>query len=368
MIEVVKFLPFLLLFLFSCASQHTTPKKRALAYTPCPISQDLRDLARRKKKLIGTAVHSRAFAENTRYRKALEDDWNLATPEYAMKMSFLEPEKEQFDFRESDAIARFAQKQQMVMRGHVLVWHRELPEWAEKESGDAEALRNTLKSYITTVVGHYRSEFPGLLRYWDVVNEAVDDTASLRRDSLWADIGNDYIELAFRWAHEADPAAKLFYNDYGIEEMNPKSDRVYRLVKKLLERGVPIHGVGFQMHLGEGLKHDFASMEKNLERFRKLRLRVHITELDVRLKVDEGEQPSPAQLKLQADLYARAAGLCLASPTCDVIGVWGLSDAYSYIPDLHDGYGAGHLYDEDMAAKPAYCALKKALTLTSHPR
>lgn len=203
-----------------------------------------------------------------------------------------------------------------------------------------------LKNHIYTVVGRYR----GRIYAWDVVNEAIADDGSLRR-TIWLEkIGPEYIELAFRWAHEADPNALLFYNDYNAEGLGPKSDAVYNLVKNLLEKGVPIHGVGLQMHVSVEWPPNTNDIYANIKRLNELGLEVHITEMDVRIR----EPATDEDLIRQAEIYRNVLKVCLNAKNCKAFVMWGFTDRYSWIPFFFSGYGSALIFDEDYQPKLAY--------------
>lgn len=165
--------------------------------------------------------------------------------EYQMKFAHLLPKKGAYTFEDCDALVDLALKKGMKIRGHTLVWHRDVPDWVNGVKSKAELL-SIMKNYIKTVVGRYR----GKIYAWDVVNEAVSDDglSGLYRKTKWMEvIGEEYIEKAFRWAHEADPKAILFYNDYSTEDPNKRS-RIVTMIKSLQSKGVPIHGMGMQAH------------------------------------------------------------------------------------------------------------------------
>jgi endo-1,4-beta-xylanase len=237
-----------------------------------------------------------------------------------------------------------AQAHGMAVRGHNFVWHHGLPDWITAGGFSPDQLAAILKSHIQTVITHYNSAFPGVIRYWDVVNEAMGNNAVLRDNSPWKTIGTnptDYIAQAFRWAHEAGPNLILFYNDFNIEEMNSKSNAVYSMLQALLAAGVPIQGIGFQMHFEDGTHLDWDSISRNFDRFAALGLVIHITELDDRLDLRQPDSPTTAQLQNQADTYARAASLCVSKPACQVLVTWGFTEKYSYIPQEQPGWGPG---------------------------
>src|SRR5262249_3999877 len=178
---------------------------------------------------------------------------------------------------------------------------------------------------------------------------SLRETVWYNQPGIGAGPGTKYIEQAFRWAHEADPAAKLFYNDYDTEEVNAKSDAVYAMAKDFKQRGVPLDGIGFQAHLT--LKFDepekLESFAKTLDRFAKLGFEVHITELDVRL-----DDSTPASFVAQGKLYGEIASICLHQPACKLIQTWGLTDKYSWIPSFFHGQGWALPWDENYQKKP----------------
>jgi endo-1,4-beta-xylanase len=221
-------------------------------------------------------------------------------------------------------------------------------------------MSDILHDHINTVVRHYASK----IYAWDVVNEAFMDNGSMRH-TLWYDqpgigagSGTKYIEQALRWTHEADPGAKLFYNDYDAEEINDKSDAIYAMAEDFKKRGVPLDGIGFQTHVT--LKFDepkkLKSYARNLARFAKLGLELHLTEIDVRLT-----DSTPAALAAQAKLYGEITTLCVQQPSCKLLQTWGFTDKYSWIPGFFKGYGWALLWDEEFRKKPAYAAMRDAL-------
>jgi endo-1,4-beta-xylanase len=196
-----------------------------------------------------------------------------------------------------------------------------------------------------------------------VVNEAFNDDGTLR-DTLWLrELGPGYIADAFRWAHEADPKAILFYNDYNIEGVNDKSDAVYDLVRQLKRDGVPIQGVGVQGHLDT--QYDLpGNMQQNLHRFGKLGLRTAVTEADVRIELPVSAEERQAQ----SAGYSYMLQSCLLERSCISFTVWGFTDKYSWVPDTFTGEGYANLYTEDYQAKAAYEAVRRDLALAAGAR
>ena len=324
-------------------------------------SISLRQAADRSGILIGTAVRPERLIEPA-YAATLAREFNLLEPEDAMKWEVVHPDPETFDFSKADRLVAFAAEHNMKVRGHTLAWHQQNPRWLTEGRYSPSQLSDILEKHIKTVVGHYRAR----VFAWDVVNEVFDQQKL--RDTIWQNqpgIGSPqkdsvYIERCFRWAHEADPKALLFYNDAEAEAVNPKSDRIYAMVRDFKDRGVPIDGIGFQMHLG--LHPEIASIAENIGRFTAMGIQVHITEMDVALPINRDGNATGTDLQRQAEIYRQIAAACLSHPGCTAIQTWGFTDKYSWIGS-HSSHtqGAGLLFDQEYRPKPAYDSLRLAL-------
>lgn len=337
------------------------------AFAPYPAPDPLRVVADRSKMLIGAAVRPAQLSEAA-YAATLAREFNMLEPEDALKWDVLRPGPQSFDFSQADQILDFAERHHMKVRGHTLVWHRQNPEWLTASIYTPAQLSRLIETHIRTVVGHYRRR----IFAWDVVNEAFDEgkTAGKLRSTLWynrpgiglSEQGHAYLAQCFRWAHEADPQALLFYNEAEAEEINAKSDALYAMVRSFRNEGVPINGVDFQMHIGN-LHPDIASISANIARFTALGLQVHITEMDVSLPVDASGNALPEDLDRQADLYRRIAEACISHPGCTAIQTWGFTDKYSWVGS-HSQHkqGAALLFDRSYHPKPAYDALIEVLS------
>ncbi|WP_229072858.1 endo-1,4-beta-xylanase [Actinoplanes sp. DH11] len=290
--------------------------------------------AAEKGRYFGTAVAAYKLSDSV-YSGILNREFTSVTPENEMKWDATEPTQGTFSFGSADTIVNRAIANGQKVRGHALAWHSQQPSWAENLSGTA--LRNAMVNHVTQVATHYR----GKIDSWDVVNEAFADGGSgARRDSNLQRTGNDWIEVAFRTARAADPAAKLCYNDYNTDGQNAKSNAVYAMVRDFKARGVPIDCVGFQSHFNaqSPLPADY---QANLQRFADLGLDVQITELDI-----EGSGAT------QAATYAAAVRACLAVTRCNGITVWGIRDTDSWRAS-----GTPLLFDGSGNPKPAYAAV-----------
>ena len=333
-----------------------------------PPSMTLRQAADRAGVLVSAAVRPYALSEAA-YSETLAREFNMVEPENELKWWVLR-KTEDFDFRQGDEVVRFAQAHGMKIRGHCLVWDHTNPEWLTQGHFTPEQMSRLLQQHITTVMQHYA----GQVFAWDVVNEGLDENGRVR-DSPWYNLpgiglagrGPAYIEQAFRWAHEADPRALLFYNDGGAEGLNRKSDTVYAMVRDFRQRGVPIDGVGLQMHIGQ-IAPDMDAIAANIARLTALGLQVHITELDVSLPVDSSGQPGKEDLQRQAEIYRAVVGACLRNPGCTAIQTWGFTDKYSWIGShSHGAQGAALLFDRAYKPKPAYDAVRDELAAHAKP-
>ncbi|MET9595578.1 endo-1,4-beta-xylanase [Streptomyces sp. NPDC006516] len=346
-------------FTLSSASAATDDSGRHGGAGHSAAPQTLGSLGKKAGLRIGTAVSATALAEDAPYRAKVAGEFTSVTAENAMKWESVEPTRGAYDWAAADELVDFAKKNRQLVRGHTLVWHSQLPAWLNNGDFTAEELREILRRHITEQVTHFKGD----IWQWDVVNEAFNDDGTLR-DSIWLrKLGPGYIADAFRWAHEADPKARLFINDYNIEGVNAKSTALYELVTQLRKQRVPIHGVGIQGHLGVqySAPHDIAD---NMLRFDRLGLETAITEADVRM-------PMPAdstKLEAQAEGYGVLLRGCLLTPGCNDFTVWGFTDTYSWVPDTFPGQGAANILDENYAPKPAYGTLRQTLTLAAGRR
>ncbi len=323
----------------------------------------LRYLAAKVGLRIGTAVNTDALASNADYATITATQFSTVTPENVMKWEAVEPTRGHYDWAAADRLVAFAQRHGQLVRGHVLLWHNQLPGWlttgvANGSISNTE-LRSLLRKHITDEVTHFK----GKIWQWDVANEFFTDSSpsTINDNDFWVShLGIGIVADAFRWAHQADNHALLFYNDYNDEGINSKSDAIYAFVKHLLAQRVPIDGVGLQLHLD--VQYPFPDqMQQNMQRFAKLGLKVAVTEADVRIPLPVD---ATKQLAQNAD-YVQSLQACLAVPACISYTLWGFGDAYSWVPGVFAGEGAANIYDEALQPKPSYYALQQTLSLST---
>jgi endo-1,4-beta-xylanase len=322
--------------------------------TPTPVNA-LRSFAQARGFYIGTAVSVGALLKEQQYRDVLATEFNMVTPEVSMKFDTTEPERGRYTFTDGDTLVAFAKAYNMQVRGHNLVWYLALPSWLTTGHFTREELMSILHAHILAEVSHYRGE----VNIWDVVNEAINNDGSLR-DTIWSrGIGPDYLDLAFRWAHEANPQARLFYNDYGAEGLGQKSDAVYHMVAGMIKRGVPINGVGLQMHVSVDVYPRPQDVLANIRRLTALGLEVQITEMVVKIQTDS--RPEQVRLVREAQIYRDMLSTCLAATRCTAFVMWGFTDRHSWIPAATGHADAPLIFDAAYQPKPAYFALLNVL-------
>ncbi|MFJ5229136.1 endo-1,4-beta-xylanase [Kitasatospora sp. NPDC088391] len=314
----------------------------------------LRDLAEAKGSYFGTAL-TQSDLNNSTLTAVAGAQFDVVTPGNEMKWDTTEPSAGNFNFGPGDRIVSFAKAHSMRVRGHTLVWHSQLPSWVS--SLPTAQVKAAMENHITTEATHYK----GQLYSWDVVNEPFNEDGTLRADAFSNAMGSGYIADALRTARAADPAAKLYLNDYNIEGLGAKSDAMYQLVSSLKSQGVPIDGVGFESHFIVGQVP--GSLKANIQRFTALGVNVAITELDDRMPVPA----SAANLAQQATDYANVVNSCLAITGCVGVSQWGVGDPDSWIPGAFSGYGAATMYDDNYQPKSAYHAAVTALGGNSSP-
>lgn len=318
--------------------------------TPAPQAEPsvpLRALMARRDRWIGSAVQARLLDDEA-YAQVASREFSIVTPENEMKFAGVHgKDRQSYDFSAADKIVAFAQARGMRVRGHALAWHKHNPDWLARGAFTPAELSDILRDHIKAVAGHFR----GKVYSWDVVNEAVLDDGS-PRPSLWSAAGPDYIVKAFRWARQADPGAKLFYNDQGLDSSPAHADAVYRLIRDANAAGAGIDGIGFQMHAWPGRAH--GDLRALFQRFADLGLEVHVTEMDVAVDAPA----SPESLQAQAQVYADAAKACVAVTACKAFVMWGFTDKYTFqSPKLP------LVFDAAYRPKPAYAALSSALSV-----
>jgi endo-1,4-beta-xylanase len=320
---------------------------------------------------MGVAVSPRSLTGEE--AGLIKSQFNSLTAENVMKVGPIHPGEDKYNWEPADRIVEFAQANGMKMRGHTLCWHNQLPSWMfVNEKGDTvskEILLARLEKHIKDVVTRYK----GKIYAWDVVNEAISDKRDeYLRPTPWLKVcGEEYIAKAFKIAHEADPDALLFYNDYN--EINPvKREKIIRLVTELTKAGVPIHGVGLQGHwaINEPSREQ---LDSTLTQFSRLGLQLQITELDIsvypkehsrreRETEDSNTAYTPEKEARQIEVYKMCFELFRKHKDA-ITGVtfWNVSDRSSWLDNFPVRGRKDYplLFDQELKPKKAYWEVVK---------
>ncbi len=274
------------------------------------------------------------------YQSIAADEFNIVTAENSMKWGYINPAPGKFRWQDADKLVQTAKDANQDLHAHALVWYTQLPGWVINSNvGEREALMN---DFIDVMVSRYNDD----VAVWDVVNEALADDGTMRRSIWFEAMGELHIDKAFQRTKSAGATGELIYNDYDVAMPGPKSDGLIALVTRLVGTGVPIDGVGFQMHLDADFT-DFSGVAATFRKVRDLGLDIYITELDVSMREGQNEQQ-------QANVYAEVLALCLAEPNCQAIQIWGFTDRYSWRRQYDP-----LVLDRGYQAKPAYGALQE---------
>jgi len=323
---------------------------------------------------VGVAVSENLLKNNAAYRNVVLKEYSSITPENAGKIERLHPLENVFDFSDLDTIVNFALKNKIRIHGTTLIWHEFSGlEWVQNFQGDSVAWENMFKNHIQTVVKYYK----GKVTSWDVVNEPFHEDGTLRMEegargdnpgSIWArHLGKDYIARAFQYAHEADPDALLFLNDFDLQyaKFQKKIDAVVNLAKDFKKRGIPIHGLGMQMHIGISASNE--EIASGMRQLAATGLLVHISEISILVsdwKRDTSLVFTDELKKRQSDKYHFIAGAYKKSvPPGQRYGItlWGVSDANSWIMPMFKLRDWPLIFDSLYRKKPAYTGFLNGL-------
>lgn len=315
----------------------------------------LADAARSARRLMGTAVSEGVLSSGeAQYGALLDEQFDYITPENSGKWGSLQPHSaDEWAFENHDSLVTYAQEQDKLYKGHTLVWHSQAPSFINDSLSAAE-LQELIDQHITTTMSRYAGE----IYAWDVVNEAMGDDGNYRDSVFFRKLGKAFIADAFILADTIDPQAKLLYNDYNIAGINAKSNAVYAMLKELVEAGVPVDGIGFQMHLTAANAPGYDELVANFQRFADLGLSVNVSEMDVRLASLPWDRAT--KLALQRQVYHRVASACAAVAACEAVTTWGFTDNYSWIDSTYAPDDPLQ-YDEQYQRKPAWYGILDGL-------
>ena len=308
---------------------------------------------------IGVALKLNLLKNRSDYRNIIIKEFNSITAENAMKFNALHPGKDVYRWSDADYIVDFAVKNRMRVHGHTLIWPKVNPKWIENFQGDSTAWENLLKTHIQTVVTHFK----GKVTSWDVVNEAFGDNGKLKNTIWLRKLGPNYINRCFIYAHEADPAALLFYNDYGQEFGGNKMRAILVWIAKAQKNKVPIDGLGFQMHTV--LRVSTQRIRDNVNEAVKTGLLLHFSELDIAVRYNQpkGFIMSTKLSEEQAQKYKEIFQIYASIPPKQQFGItmWGVGDRDSYLNAKSRIYDYPLLFDHQYLKKPAYKAILESV-------
>lgn len=318
---------------------------------------------------IGTAVDLERARANPALLELLGAHFDSVTAENDMKMHVIAKEPGAFDFAPADRMLEFAQARGQRLFGHTLIWHSATPDWVKALADDPRALDRFMQEYIGAYVGRFKGKVAG----WDVVNEALKTAGGGYRESVWRRaLGDDYIAKAFACAHEADPDATLFYNDFNIERDREKLDSALAMIESLRKRGAPISGLGFQMHLRMDVPDE--TIAESLRKGAATGLQIHLSEVDLIFNRHNDSQGGGEQVhsalsdemrRQQAEKYRRLAAMYRSIvPEAQQYGItfWGANDGDTWIRPFFGIEDWPCLFDEQLQPKPAFFGFKKGLT------
>ncbi|TAE54218.1 MAG: endo-1,4-beta-xylanase [Bacteroidetes bacterium] len=342
-----------LMVLFACKPEAPVGPEDKKIYTPVSTLRGEAPFP------VGTAVQSGRIDQSS-YANLINKEFSSITAEYEMKQDVIHMGPGSYEWGSSDAIVDFGVKNSIRVHGHALLWHSSAPAWFDTYSGDNAAFEQMMKTYIQTVVTRYK----GKVASWDVVNEAFEDGSGAYRNTIYYQkMGPDYIAKCFQWAHEADPDALLFYNDYGAEYDNSKRKAIVEMIEDLKARGIPIHGFGFQMHINYNWP-SLSELTKALDALKATGLKIHFSELDVRMNpANDLTSFTEARALAQEERYREIVTLYKTLPAEQQFGItlWGIKDNESWLLNFWGNPEWPLLFDSDFRYKIAHRGMVEGL-------
>ena len=337
--------------------------------SPSSPKKGLKDVADFK---VGTAIRIKTLLSDAKLQEFQILDFNSITSASDMKMNRILNKEGEYYWERIDSIIAFAENNNQRIFGHNLIWHSSTPKWVE-EKGQIDSLwmGEFMREYIHTYVGRYKGKISG----WDVVNEGLETNGVVLRETMWYKaLGEEYIANAFRYAHEADPEAILFYNDFNIERDTVKLNATLDLIENLRAKGVPISGLGFQMHIRMDIPDDI--IEYSLKKGAETGLQIHLSEVDIIFNkhddtrnggVESYHQLTEDMKNEQGEKYRKLVGIYRnVVPKEQQFGItfWDFTDRDSWIRGFFNMNDWPCLYDDDLQPKPAYYGVWEGLSNT----
>jgi len=318
---------------------------------------------------IGNVVSSGKLKSNSIFVSMLKRDFNSITAENQMKMANMFKAPGVYDFKDGDEIVKFAKENNFRVFGHALIWHSSIPKWLKNYKGTNEDFESLIKKYIQDTVSHFAKEKitiegkkVSIVEGWDVVNEAF--TTGAENSIFRKKMGENYVEKCFKWAREADPEVKLFYNDYNLESYPEKIQKVQKMIKNFQDKNIPIDGIGFQMHI-DHLNPKREIIENNLKKIIDSGLLIHFSEIDITVNREKLFQKLNYEKALiQEEKYKEIAEIYMSVPKNQQFGItfWGMRDNDSWLLNFHNNkYEYPSLYTSNYEFKISHRGFIKGL-------
>ncbi len=318
---------------------------------------------------VGAAINIKRLFSDEKFRKIHSENFSSVTARGEMKMNRILPSEGNYYWDDADSLVMYSKENNQRLFGHNLIWHSSTPEWVEEKAmGDSAWLAGFMKDYIHTYVGRYKGKVDG----WDVINEGMNTAGGGYRETMWYNIlGKDYIRNAFMYAHEADPDAVLFYNDFNIERDTAKLHSVLRMIEEFQEEGVPISGLGFQMHIRMDIPDSIIAYA--LKKGAETGLQIHLSEVDIIFNKHDDNRGGGIQLyheftdsmkTAQAEKYKNLVRMYKTIvPEEQQYGItfWGFNDRDTWINGFFGLQDWPCLFDENLKPKPAYYGFLEGL-------
>jgi len=318
---------------------------------------------------VGTAININILKKDSTLKELQIQNFNSITATFQMKMDQVAKTDTGYNWETVDDILKYAETHNQRLFGHALVWHSSTPQWVlDKGNKDSLWLDGFMKTYISAYVSRYKGKISG----WDVVNEAFESKGSAYRKTLWYNkLGKAYIEKAFLYAHQADPDAVLFYNDFNIERDTLKLNAVLKMVDEFKAKDIPISGIGFQMHIRMDVPDEIIA--SSLRKAAATGLQIHISELDIIFNKHDDTKNGGKETytvltedmkKMQYEKYKKIALMyreIVPKEQQYGITVWDFTDRDTWVRDFFNIRDWPSLFDDDLKPKPAYFGFKEGL-------
>lgn len=352
----------LVVFVWGCSTSNDEVDSK-----PKPVEQPTSTLKQAANFPVGNVISAAKLSENTYLKTLLNKEFNSLTAENDMKMASMFTGPDTYDFSKGDAIVNYAKTNGFRVHGHALVWHASIPNWLKNYGGTDAEFEAQVKGYIKATVAHFATfktdAGKPIVESWDVVNEHF--TSDATNAIFYTRMGADYVSKCFKWAREADPNVKLFYNDYSLSSQSTKATQVVDMVSSFKANNIPIDGIGMQMHIDYQYP-DLNTLKSNVSLLANTGLLIHFSELDMTVNKDKSLTSFTTQRSnAQKERYKNVALVYKTIPASQQFGVtfWGVRDTDSWLLNFHNNPAEWPLlFDASYNYKPAFFGFLEGLT------